>query len=157
MAYINHLGSCSVVLNKTMHKIFNLCKQLNIQLLVIHLPGVQNGHTDWLSQLFPQHKWCITPHLFKALNTQWGPHSINHMASTTNTLLPRFNSHFWEAGSEAVNATVQDWCGENNWATPAQDPRQCMTATIITPMWSGHQWYQDLCHLSSQPPVPIPN
>ncbi len=166
VAYINHLGSCSITLNKTTHKIFNLCKWLNIQLSAVHLPGVQNGCTNQLSRLFPQHKWHITPHLFKALNMQWGPHSINCMASTTNTLLPHFNSHFWEAGSEAVNTMVQDWCGENNWVTPpiALLPkvihlveRQHMMATIITPMWSGHQWYQDLCHLSLQPPVPITN
>jgi hypothetical protein len=38
------------------------------------------------------------------------------MATAHNTLLPRFNSSFWEAGLEAVEATLQDWRGKNNLA-----------------------------------------
>lgn len=30
-------------------------------------------------------------------------------------------------------------------------------ATVITPVWQGCQWCQDLLHLTTKPPVPIPN
>ncbi len=105
VAYINHLGGHNTAMNRTTHKIFNLCQRLAIQISAAHLPREQNSQANHLSQLFPQHKWSITPHLFNALNQRWGPHSVNCMATACNTLLPHFNSHFWEVRSEAVNAT----------------------------------------------------
>jgi hypothetical protein len=83
-----------------------------------------------------------------------------------NLQLPHFNSHFWEAGSEAVNATVQDWCGKNNWVVPpiALIPQvlclllqQRAHTTIIMLVWTGKQWFHNLLHLSSAPPITIPN
>lgn len=73
---------------------------------------------------------------------------IDHMATAANTQLPCFNSHFWEAGSEAVNTTAQDWCGENNWVVPpiALIPwvlclllQQEVCAIIVVPVWTGKQ------------------
>jgi len=68
VAYINHLGGHNPAMNRTTHKIFNLCQHLNVHITTTHLPGEWNGQANHLSQLFPQHKWSITPHLFNALN-----------------------------------------------------------------------------------------
>ncbi len=105
-------------MNLTTCKIFNLCEHHNIQLSVIHLPSIENNCANHLSHLYPQHEWGVAHHIFKSINWRWGPHMVNHMAMTMNAKLPHFNSCFWEAGSEAVDAISQDWCGETNWVAP---------------------------------------
>ncbi len=166
VAYVKHLGGRSKAMNRTTHKIFNLCKRHNIQLSTIHLPGVENNCADHLSCLYPQHEWGIAHHIFKSIDRRWGPHTVDRMATTANTKLPCFNSCFWEAGSEAVDAISQDWRGETNWVAPpiALIPQvlrllrhQRAHATVIAPVWTGKPWFQDLLQLSSSPPIPIPN
>jgi hypothetical protein len=98
VAYINHLSGHSMAMNRTTHKIFNLCQHLAIHISTAHLPSKQNSQANHLSQLFPQHKWSITPHLFNSLNQMWGPHSINHMVSAHNTILPHFNKDGMDGG-----------------------------------------------------------
>ncbi|ELR21969.1 uncharacterized protein ACA1_325410 [Acanthamoeba castellanii str. Neff] len=128
VVYIKHL-----VMNCMTHKIFDLCEHHNIQLLAIHLPGVENNRADHLSWLYPQHKW--------------------RLASSTSS-------------TTTVDATAQDWCGETNWATPPITLIPCVlrllqqqhtSATIITLVWPGRPWFQDLCQMSTTPPIPIPN
>ena len=78
------------------------------------------------------------------LDDKWGPYTIDRFASFYNTQLPRFNSRFWNPGSEAVDAFTCDWGGENNWWCPpiyliprilghAQEIHA--EGTIIVPQW----------------------
>lgn len=48
----------------------------------------------------------------------WGPFSIDGFANFENKKLTRFNSRFWNPGSEAVDAFSHNWLGENNWLVP---------------------------------------
>jgi len=43
---------------------------------------------------------------------------MDRFASALNTKLHRFNSLFWQPGSEAVDAFSQIWTFENNWLVP---------------------------------------
>jgi hypothetical protein len=88
------------------------------------------------------------------------------MATTVNTKLPHFNSHFWEARLEAVDAISQDWRGKTNWVAPPITlipqvlhllQHQKAHTTVITPVWTGKPWFQDLLQLLSSPLIPIPN
>ena len=53
--------------------------------------------------------------IFRDLDTQWGPHTVDRFASYYNTQFPQFNSQFWNPGSEAVDAFNSNWLGDNNW------------------------------------------
>jgi len=152
-------------MNLTTHKIFNLCEHHNIQLLVIHLPSVKNNRTDCLSCLYPQHEWGIAHHIFKSINQRWGPHTIDHMATTVNAKLPHFNSHFWEARLEAVDAISQDWRGETNWVAPLlpSSPKSCTSSDTRRPTpWSslqcgqGNHGSRTCCNFHPVPQSPSP-
>ena len=52
------------------------------------------------------------------LDAKRGPHTIDRFANFFNTQLPRFNSKFWNPGSEAVHAFTCDWGEQNNWWCP---------------------------------------
>ncbi|ELR16484.1 uncharacterized protein ACA1_307000 [Acanthamoeba castellanii str. Neff] len=47
--------------------------------------------------------------MFLAINKKWGPHTINQMATSHNTQLPHYHSHFFKPGSTTTNCLVQDW------------------------------------------------
>ena len=81
---------------------------------------------------------------FKVLDQKWGPHNIDRFASFFNTQLPRFNSRYWNPGTEGVDAFTCDWQGENNWWCPpvylvprvlchAQETEAC--GTLLVPKW----------------------
>jgi hypothetical protein len=156
----------SLLMNKMTCKILDLCETHNIQLTARHLPGLENSRADYLSQLYPQHKWELAPHIFRSLDKRWGPHMVDHMATATNSKLPRYNSHFHKPDSEGVDTLLQDWCHKNNWVVLliALIPKvvsllqqQRPKTTIVVPLWKGQPWFQDLLALSSLPLVPIPN
>ena len=88
--------------------------------------------------------WSVHPDNFQRLERMWGPHTVDRFASLFNSQLPRFNSRFWNPGSEAVDAFTCDWLGENNWWCPpvylvprvlrhVQATRA--TGTLLVPKW----------------------
>ena len=46
----------------------------------------------------------VTDGFFTFLNKVWGPFTIDHFASAEDNKLERFNSLFWNPGTERVNA-----------------------------------------------------
>lgn len=84
------------------------------------------------------------------MNAKWGPHTIDRFASYFNTQLPRFNSRFWNPGSEAVDTFTCNWEGENNWWCPPVYlvPRTVRHAqesfavgTLIAPKWPSASYW----------------
>lgn len=164
VAHLNNMGGCSPPMNTMMQKIHHLCKRSNMQLSASYLPGSKNTEVDCLSCLHLHHKWQIAPAMFKHINNHWGPHSINQTATTSNSQLQHFNSHFTESRSKATDCLLQDWRGENNWSAPPIALIPCIlelvkwqvvTATIIAPVWPGCWWFNLLEHLSVDTPICI--
>ena len=75
----------------------------------------QNQQADLLSHIQDSDDWSIHTAVFQQLELLWGPHIVDRFANYVNTQLSRFNSRFWNPGSEAVDAFTCDWAGENNW------------------------------------------
>ena len=74
----------------------------------------------------------------------WGPHSVDRFACCCNSHVSRFNSHFWNPGTEAVDAFTCDSSGEVNWMCPPPYliPRTISHAlntiacgTLLVPNW----------------------
>jgi hypothetical protein len=149
-------------MNKMMQKILDWCKHHGAKLMACHLPGLDNNHTDCLSQLYPQHKWSLMDHIFTDLECHWGPHMVDCMVTAENACLCHFNSCFHEPGTEVVDALAQSWRYDNNWVAPlivlilkiiALVWHQLAMATIVVPVWRGCQWFRDLMDLCIEPPV----
>ena len=78
----------------------------------------ENQQADYLSRLQDRDDWRINPEVFCELDFYWGPHTVDRFADHVNTQLPRFNSHFWSPGTEAVDTFTCDWGNETNWICP---------------------------------------
>ena len=75
---------------------------------------------------------------------------MDRFSADYNKQLPRFNSRFWNPGTEAIDAFTQDWSSENNWLCPPvcliaralHKLRECKACgTLIAPEWpSSHFW-----------------
>lgn len=89
--------------------------------------------------------WKLSPGLFAWLDSKWGPHTIDRFADANNKQLERFNSRFWNPGSEAVDTFTTHWgFGENNWWCPPpylvprllKHANQCgAIGTLVVPKW----------------------
>ena len=110
------------------------------------IPRSQNDQADFLSRIFDSDDWRLSPLSFQHIDLVWGPHSVDRFANHVNAKLPRFNSRFWNPGSEGihVDAFVMDWHGENNYACPPirlivrvlHHMRNCKASgSLIVPLW----------------------
>ena len=78
---------------------------------------------------------------------------MDRFADHHNTQLPRFNSRFWNPGTEAVDAFTCDWGSETNWICPPPYliPRVIRHAqktkakgTLIVPLWRSAPFWSML-------------
>ena len=58
------------------------------------------------------------PTVFRLLDAEWSPYTINRFASYCNFQLFRYNTRFSSPGSSGVDGFAQDWSNENNWLCP---------------------------------------
>jgi hypothetical protein len=166
---LNKFGGKSLLLSRLTQKILALLHSLNCHLVARHIPGVINERADWLSRRTDHgdEDWMLNPSVFQILDLRWGPHLVDRFASAANSQLPRFNSRFWDVGSEAVDALSQPWTHVNNYMNPPfslilrvlrkiQDDRA--SATIVVPLWIGRPWFPLLRQMTSDflilPPLP---
>ena len=72
------------------------------------IPCAENKLADYVSRIVNYDDWSLDYTIFKQLDNRWGPHTIDRFASHYNAQLPRFNSRFWNPGTEAVDAFTCD-------------------------------------------------
>ena len=82
------------------------------------IPRAQNEMADYLSRIVDYDDWNLDHTIFELIDYEWAPHTVDRFASHYNTQLPRFNSRFWNPGTEAVDAFTCDWQDNNNWLCP---------------------------------------
>ena len=144
VARIAASGSMKEELQEIALSICRTCLANNIHIDMEWIPRTQNERADHLSKIVDQDDWGVSNHIFRLLDTLWGPHSIDRFASYYNKKISRFNSRFWNPGCEAVDAFTVDWKVENNWVVPpiALIPRVLKhmentkaVGTLICPCW----------------------
>lgn len=167
VAYVKYKGGPCADLTQVAKAIWATALDIGASLVCRHIAGKDNVMADLLSRTPDKHDWMLHPQLFKFIDHMWGPHTVDRFASLKSTQLQRFNSRFFEAGSEGVDALAQqNWGHENNWVNPpfclltsVLDivKRQGATATVIAPRWPAQPWYHTLQELSVTLPIKIPN
>ena len=89
------------------------------------------------------------------MDVRWEPHTIDRFACSYNAKLSRFNSRFYQPGTEAVDAFLQNWEFENNWLLPPVSQiarvvdhlRLCNAeGTLVIPMWKSSYFWVLLCN-----------
>ncbi|VDH97547.1 Hypothetical predicted protein [Mytilus galloprovincialis] len=87
---------------------------------------------------------------FEFVDNLWGPHSIDRFANMENRKLLRFNSLYWNPGSESIDSFTCNWHEENNWLVPPvalaakviNHLVKCRpVGTLIVPKWSSSPFW----------------
>ena len=83
--------------------IFEFCKKDSISVNVQWIPREENEKADYLSKLIDYDDWGVSDDFFEYIDSIWGPHTVDRFANANNKKICRFNSVFWNPGSEAVD------------------------------------------------------
>ena len=97
---------------------FHICLQFRISLDPKWIPRDLNSRADLMSSLIEFDDYELNDVIFQGLDELWGPHTVDRFICNYNARLPRFNSRFFQPGSEVVDAFCQDWRFNNNWLCP---------------------------------------
>lgn len=108
----------NVELNVLALNIFHFLELNRVKLELIWIPREQNLIADQLSRIIDYDDWGISDKTFVELDSIWGPHSVDRFANHRNKKLNRFNSRFWNPGTETVDCFTVTWKNENNWLVP---------------------------------------
>ncbi|XP_033746032.1 uncharacterized protein LOC117331431 [Pecten maximus] len=154
-------GSSVLELQVLALKVFQLGISLNLSLKVEWIPRSDNEKADYISKIIDYDDWGISKDFFEFLNDMWGPHTVDRFANHFNSKTLRYNSRFWYADSEAVDAFSQDWSNDNNWLVPPVylaprvikymiDSRS--SGTLVLPKWISAPFWPLLFgdHLETQ-------
>ena len=152
---IVHSGSKVTELQDLALRIFHVCVSFGISLEMKWIPRDLNSFADHLSRIIDFDDYTINDDVFQILDVRWGPHTIDRFACSYNAKLSRFNSRFYQPGTEAVDAFLQDWEFENNWLLPPVSQiarvvdhlRLCNAeGTLVIPMWKSSYFWVLLCN-----------
>ncbi len=111
-------GSMKPFLNELAASISEWCASENITLSVSCIRRPQNEDANRLSRFEDLDDWGVSFALLRLLQEKWFDCSIDHLASTYNHKLPRFNSCYSSSDCETVDSFSQEWSQENNWLVP---------------------------------------
>lgn len=152
---IVHSGSKVTELQDLALRIFHVCVSFGISLEMKWIPRDLNSFADHLSRIIDFDDYTINDDVFQILDVRWGPHTIDRFACSYNAKLSRFNSRFYQPGTEAVDAFLQNWEFENNWLLPPVSQiarvvdhlRLCNAeGTLVIPMWKSSYFWVLLCN-----------
>ena len=91
----------------------------NIQLQVVHRPGVDNVLADYLSRhVADPTEWGLDGKLVRRLFEMWGRPQIDLFASASNTHLPLWYSRAYHPEAIALKALLQQWTELTLYAFP---------------------------------------
>ena len=148
------VGSRVDELQKLALCIFRTTLSCNITLEPEWIPREDNQTADEFSRIVDYDDWSINANVFAWLDSFWGPHTVDRFASWHNAQVSRFNSRFWDRGTEAIDAFTVNWAKENNWWCPPvhlvsrllRHARACNSfGTLIVPEWESAPFWPLLC------------
>ena len=151
---IIRVGSKVFELQELAMNIFRTALTNNICLEPEWLPREQNQIADAFSRIIDYDDWMINPRIFAWVDSFWGPHTIDRFASSHNAQLGRFNSRFYDIGTEAIDVFTSNWLDDNNWLCPPvhlvcrvlHHARACgCSGTLIVPLWKSVPFWPILC------------
>jgi hypothetical protein len=139
-------------------KIFSLLTRAGIQIIVQHLPGIQNTNADSLSRLDLSGDYQLDPQTFqRGLIALHISPTIDCFSTVQNHLLPQFVTTNKSEAAMATNAFSFSWKIHVPYLHPPismimrclrkiiQDQTE---AIIVTPRWPGQPWWPLLQQLT---------
>ena len=81
-------------------------------------PTFRNEVADYLSKIVDLDDWSVKDSYFGAVDSIWGPFTVDCFANSVNAKVPRFYSLFFQPGCLGVDSLAFDWGLENCWLVP---------------------------------------
>ena len=145
-AIIIKKGSRKLPIHRIAIDIFDITTINKVDLEVNWVPRELNTTADLLSKYVDVDDCEVSTELFHILNTMWGSYSIDRFANYENKKVTRFNSRFFEIGSEGVDAFARSWVNDNNWLVPPLSDipnvikrfhEERVRGTLLVPYWTS--------------------
>ena len=143
---ILEVGSRKPHLHRIAQEIHKKCSYGNVALNCVWVPRKENVYADTLSRCHDSDDWEVKDHIFKQIDSVWGPHTCDRFATDYNAKCSKFNSRWWCPNTNGVDAFKQFWGDDNNWLVPP--PRLiCKTinklisekgkGSLVIPLWKS--------------------
>ena len=143
------------------------CSELQIQLVVRHIPGHLNVLADTLSRsLAPVNTELeLLQVIFNAVSFLWGRPHLDLFATSLNHKLDTFVSPIPDPLAYAVDALSISWKGMFAYAFPPfrflsqvlqKVARKSFKIILIAPAWPKQAWFTYLLRLSCARPIRLP-
>ena len=159
VSYIRKEGGKFPHLNQLAMETWKDAMNRNINMIVDHIPGVDNTVADELSRRKYSHQdWQLNPEIFQHITRHEQPR-IDLFATRNNTQCPLYYSRFPDPNCAGVDAFNQQWNQHQlAYANPpfillsrvvAKVRRERARVLLIAPVWKTAPWFPDLlemCH-----------
>ena len=142
------------------------CIQHQVQLLAVHLAGVNNRLADLLSRHRVQPtEWSLHRGVAQTVFNSLGRQTIDLFASSANAQLPTYCSWRVDPGALATDALAMSWRNLEAYAFPpiALIPRvlrkvidEGCRLILIAPCWPRRSWFPMLLSLLRDAPLLLP-
>ena len=118
--YINHLGGTgSVNLCMLTLKMWKWCRQRNIHISGVYIPGQLNFIADILSRLINLNsEWKLNPAIFRQICVIYNTLDLDLFATRANNQVQKFISWFPDPDALATNAFSIPWSNQPCYAFP---------------------------------------
>jgi hypothetical protein len=147
-------------------RVWEVCERHSIYLRAEYHPGVINQLADQLSRMeWERADWMLHPRLFRAVDTLWGPLTIDLFASAGNHQVPRYFSRNEDVFAVARDALRQDWSELDAYANPPfaligvilrKIEQEGASVVLILPEWRTAAWWPLLYPLLVDVPHRLP-
>ena len=131
-------------------EIFSLTKEHDVIIDMEWIPRSGNEVADYLSKIVDFDDWSVKDSYFGAVDSIWGPFTVDGFANSVNAKVPRFYSLLFQPGSLGVDSLAFDWGPENCWLVPPvyltprvlMHFRYCQSRDVlVVPFWPSSPFW----------------
>ena len=168
VAYVNKFGGChNKQLNELSKELWFWCIDKNVNIMAVHIAGVENAIADSLSRDFNTSvEWSLNDSVFDKLCSIFEQPSVDLFASRLNHKLKSYVSWKPDPGSIACNAFSIDWDGMYGYCFPPFNmigrvlwkvEHSKATILLVCPYWPSQPWFPHVSSLLIAQPVLLPS
>ena len=170
VAYLNKQGgthSPSLCLHTL--RLLTWCRERDITLTAVHIPGVANLLADGLSrgQQGPSGtEWILNRYVVQSVFRSIYTPQIDLFASKASHQLPEYCSRSRDPQAHAVDALSLDWTGMTAYAFPpipmllrviSKIAREGCRVILVAPFWPRQLWFRPMVDLLAGLPKVLPD
>jgi hypothetical protein len=168
VAYLNKEGGTrSRPLCRRAMDLILWCRDQDIMLRAVHIPGIDNAIADSLSRgkSIQPTEWALQPQVVQQVFARFGQPAIDLFATRGNKHLPVYCARRWDNEAFAIDALSIRWSGMAAYAFPPLPlihqvllkvaTEECLLVLVV-PFWPRQPWFPLLASLAIETPVVLP-